>query len=311
MKKNHASLVTLGDKLAQSADGIRAFVVVRDGRIVFEHCRQDVRPSDLQQINSVTKSVVGMLVGIALRVGALRDVRQTIGDFLPEARLRGVDERVHGITIEQLLTMTSGFEWDERAVDDCLLGKCSRFGGERLRFILSRPLAYRPGTQFNYDSHAAHLLSIVLARATGRALDRFAREALFDPLGIEHFEWTVDEEGHAFAGRGLSLATRDMAKLGLIMLSGGEWQGERLLDEPYAHEAAMPHSAGGWPVDNARYGYLWWVEPRGYFATGFGEQFVFVVPKEGIVAAVSSDNGKAPKHVRRLFGEFVRGALAV
>lgn len=84
MKKNHASLVTLGDKLAQSADGIRAFVVVRDGRIVFEYCRHDVRPSDLQQINSVTKSVVGMLVGIALRVGALRDCGRPSAIFCPK-----------------------------------------------------------------------------------------------------------------------------------------------------------------------------------------------------------------------------------
>jgi CubicO group peptidase (beta-lactamase class C family) len=146
--------------------------------------------------------------------------------------------------------------------------------------ILSRPLTYAPGTLFNYDSYATHLLSIVLARATGRTLDRFAREALFDPLGIEHFEWTVDEEGHAFAGRGLSLTTHDMAKLGLIMLSGGEWQGERLLDEPYAHEAAMPHSAGGWPVDNASYGYLWWVEPHRYFATGFASSSSLSSPRK-------------------------------
>ncbi|MDR5752247.1 MULTISPECIES: serine hydrolase [unclassified Caballeronia] len=277
---------------------------------MFEHFRHDVQPSDLQEINSVTKSVVGMLAGIALRVGALRDMQQVIGEFLPEARSRGVDERVRNITIEQLLTMTSGFDWDERTVDECLLGACSRLGGERLRFILSRPLAYAPGTHFNYDSHATHLLSIVLARATGRALDRFAHEALFDPLDIERCEWIVDEEGYAFAGRGLSLTTRDMAKLGLVMLSGGEWQGKRLLDESYAREAAMPHSAGGWPVDDARYGYLWWVEPRGCFATGFGEQYIFVVPEERIVAAVSSDNNKAPKHARSLFDKYVRDARA-
>lgn len=306
MKIREASFTSLREKLAQRGSGIRAFVVVRDGRVAFEHFRQDVATSDLQEINSVTKSVVGMLVGIALRSGALRDLQQTIGEFLPEARAQGIDERVQGITIEHLLTMTSGFEWDERTVDDCLLGTCSRLDGERLRFILGRRLTHQPGTHFNYDSHAAHLLSIVLARATDQPLDVFAQAKLFEPLGIERFEWAVDEEGNAFAGRGLSLTTRDVAKLGQVMLSGGDWQGLRLLDDAYIHEATVPHSAGGLPVLDARYGYLWWVEPRGYFASGFGEQFLFVIPKEGTVAAVSSNNGRMPKHVRALFDEYLR-----
>lgn len=304
------TLAALRDILAADGSGIRAFVVLQRGDEIFAHHRDDVDPDDLQDVNSVTKSVVGMLVGTALQEGALRSVRQTLGELLPEARHASVDERVQRITIEHLLTMTSGFAWDERALDPCLLGTCDQFSESRsrLRFILGRALAHEPGTYFEYDSHAAHLLSILLTRATGLTLDQYAREKLFAPLAIERFEWLADEDGHPFAGRGLKLRARDLAKLGLLMAARGLWHEHRLLDECYVDASSNAQSNGGSPMDDARYGYLWWIAPNYFFASGFGEQYLIVEPASAIVAAVCSDNGKAQKNVRRLFDEHISDA---
>jgi len=301
-------LRALHDVLEADGNGIRAFVIFREGQEIFAHHRADVHPEDLQSVNSVTKSVVGMLVGMALREGVIRSVHQTLGEFFPEARRASTDERVQRITIGQLLTMTSGFAWDERIADPCLLGKCARFdeAGARLRFILDRPLAHEPGGHFQYDSHAAHLLSILVARATGRPIDQYARDKLFAPLGIKRFEWLTDEEGNPFAGRGLRVSTRDMAKLGLVMAAGGLWHAERLIDESFVTESSRAQGIGGLPMDDARYGYLWWIGPKYFFAAGFGEQYLIVDPRNAIVAAVCSDNGRArKKNVRRLFEEYV------
>jgi CubicO group peptidase (beta-lactamase class C family) len=315
-------LVHLRRALQAEGNGVRGFVVVRDGRMVFEHYRHDVAPDDLQEINSVTKSVVGTLVGIALREGALQSVQQNIGTFLPEASEAGVDPRVRDITLAHLLSMTSGFESDERAFDDCLLGPCDRFanGSERLRFILQRPLAHPPGSHFDYDSHAVHLLSVILLRATACSPDRYALTRLFEPLGIRRFEWLGDEDGTPLGGRGITLAPRDMARLGWLWACGGEWRGKRLIGEAFVRDSGRAHAEGDWPVSGAEYGYLWWIQPEDhearekqgarFFAYGFGEQFIFVEPRLRLVAAVSSDNDSAEKQVRELYREYVLGALA-
>ncbi len=312
---NASSLIQRAEKLRAlheileaDGSGIRAFVVFREGQEIFGHHRADVDPEDLQSVNSVTKSVVGLLVGVALREGVIRSVQQTLGEFLPEACDASIDERVQRITIEQLLTMTSGFAWDERVADPCLLGKCAQFekDGTRLRFILDRPLAHEPGSHFQYDSHAAHLLSILLARATSQPIDQYARNKLFAPLDITRFEWLADEQSNPFAGRGLRVSARDMAKLGLLMAARGIWQRERLIDESFVNDSSRAHCKGGLPMADAGYGYLWWIGPKYFFAAGFGEQYLIVEPKNAIVAAVCSDNGKArKKDVRRLFEQYV------
>ncbi|KXV09536.1 hypothetical protein CR51_10310 [Caballeronia megalochromosomata] len=289
--------------------GVRSFVVAHDDRFVFEHYRQDVAPDSPQDVNSVTKTVVGLVIGAALHEGVLPPLDTPVSRILPPMRERAFDRRVHRITLRHLLTMTSGFEWDQSVVDECVLGPCERFGSEesRLRFILSRPIA-PPGMRFEYDSHAVQLLSLVIESVTGRTLECYARDRLFAPLGIAPGEWISDEEGHTFGGRGLMLRTSDMIRLGLLMMHRGAWRGVRLIEETYIDEATSVQSDGGPPMDDAQYGYLCWIDPLYFFAAGHGEQFIFVAPRERIVAAVTCDNDDAPKGVRELFARHVLGA---
>ena len=289
--------------------GVRSFAIAHDDRIVFEHYRHDVAPDSLQDINSVTKTVVGLAVGAALHEGVLPPLDTPASSVLPAMRERGFDHRVQRITLHHLLTMTAGFDWDQSVIDECVLGPCERFRGEenRLRFILSRPIA-QPGTRFEYDSHAVQLLSLAIEAAAGRTLECYARDTLFAPLGIATSEWIADEEGHTFGGRGLMLRTRDMIALGLLMLHRGVWRGVRLIGEKYIDEAMSAQSDGGPPMADARYGYLCWIDPHYAFAAGHGEQFIFVAPRARIVAAATCDNDDSPKGVRELFARHVLGA---
>ncbi|SAK50189.1 beta-lactamase [Caballeronia temeraria] len=290
--------------------GVRSFVVAHEGRIVFEHYRHDIAPDSLQDINSVTKTVVGLAIGAALHEGVMLPLDTPVSRILPQLCERGFDRRVRRITLRHLLTMTAGFEWDQSVVDECVLGPCDRFRSEesRLRFVLSRPLA-PPGMRFEYDSHALQLLSLVVEAMTGHTLDCYARDALFAPLGIAASEWISDEEGHTFGGRGLMLRTRDMISLGVLMMNRGAWNGAQLIDERFIDDAMSVHSDGGPPMDDAQYGYLCWIDPRYVFAAGYGEQFIFVAPRERVVAAATCDQDDTPKGLRELFVEHVLDRL--
>ncbi|WP_244817852.1 serine hydrolase [Caballeronia sp. Lep1P3] len=301
----------LRDALRTEGSGVRSFVVVRDARTVFEHYRSgDAAPDALENINSVTKSVVALAVGIALGERRFASLDTPIAEIIAEARDPALDERVRRITLRHLLTMTSGFDWNQRAIDDCVLGACDRFAGDEDResFVLSRPLAHAPGAQFLYDTHAVQLLSLAVEAVTGQTVAEYVGAKLFAPLGIDRFEWIADEAGHTFAGRGLELRPRDMAKLGTLMLDRGNWRGTQLIDAAFIDDALSVHSEGGPPMHDARYGYLWWIAPRYVFAAGFGEQFIFVAREQRIVAAATSDNDAAHKGVRALFEEHVLGA---
>ncbi|SAK81554.1 beta-lactamase [Caballeronia hypogeia] len=290
--------------------GVRSFVVARDDAIAFEHHRHDVAPESLQDINSVTKTVVALAVGAALRERLLPPLDTPAHHLVPQMQAADLDPRVRHITLRHLLDMTSGFEWDQSVVDDCVLGPCERFAGRdsRLRFIVSRPFAHPPGARFQYDSHALQLLSVALESATGRTLECYARDTLFAPLDIAASEWIGDEAGHTFGGRGLMLRARDMIRLGILMMDRGAWRGARVIDEWFIDEATSVQSEGGPPMADAKYGYLCWIDPRYFFAAGYGEQFIFVAPRERTVAAITCENDESHKGVRALFEQYVLGA---
>jgi len=282
----------------QQTPAIRSVLIVRHGQLVFEHYGAGFGPNDLQRINSITKSVISALVGIALDQGHLAGLDQRIGGLLPEARDDdAVDPRVASISVRDLLTMSSGFEWDEQASDACAGSKdaaCARFRirTSRLRHALQRPLQHEPGQAFRYDSHGSHLLSVLLARSTGMATAAFAEQQLFVPLGVPLYRWDTDGQGHALGGAGLYLRPRDVAKLGQLFLDAGRWQGRQLLSRAYVADATTPHNDGGWPHD-VGYGYHWWTAPiqgmRAFAASGYGGQWIRVIPALGMVVVITAD----------------------
>jgi len=280
---------------------VRAMVVARNGFVLSDEHWQG-SPETLRQSRSVTKSVTSTLIGIAIDQGLIPEGPMArLVDYLP-ADLVPSDPAKGEIRIWHLLTMTSGFEWNEDTDVVPWL-----YGPDPVRGILSRPLAAPPGTTFNYNTAATHLLSVVLSEATGMSALEFADAYLFGPLGISERHW-VFTGGYPNGGHGLMLRTEDMAKLGVLFVNDGLWEDEPIVSSYWVYLAtfAWVHGIGTMgPVTDLEYGGLWWIgRARGhrlFFALGWGGQFVFCVPDLRLVVAVHTrsevDNPVASQQV--------------
>ena len=257
---------------------------------------------DLHDVRSITKSVVGLLTGIALQRGSLKSIDEPVMSFFPEHADLATPERQR-ITLAHLLTMTAGFEWDESgsyARPSNSETRMRYFSGEPDRFVLERDIVAAPGERFVYSGGATALLGEVLARATGQPLDLFAQEVLFGPLGIEHIEWRRDARGRVTPFGGLRLRPRDLARIGRMLLDGGQWKGRQVVPAEWIDASFRAHVAAS--PGPLHYGYQWW---RGTLtagphrlewvaAMGNGGQRLFLLPELDLLVVVTAGNYNAP-----------------
>ncbi|MDQ6640137.1 MAG: beta-lactamase family protein [Pseudomonadota bacterium] len=281
-----ADLVDLGAK-----NDMDSLLVVRHGRIVVEAYYAPFRPGLRHLVNSVTKSVVGTLAGIAVQSGAIASIDEPVLESFRWRTAANSQGTKQAMKIAHLLDMTSGLDWREplsAAPPETMLQM------ERSRdwvgFVLDRPMANSPGSTFNYNSGDWHLLSAILARKTGLDTLDYARRTLFGPLGITDAAWRSDPEGIRIGGYGLSLQPRDMAKIGYLYLHHGQWAGQRIVAEAWTDRvfhAPIDMLLGNSP--RFRYANGWWTIPekRAYLAVGFLRQLIIVLPDADIVAVVT------------------------
>lgn len=273
----------LAGPIDQTLGDVRSLVVLQRGVTLFEHHRSGHPPSTLHPLESVTKSVLSLLVGIALAQGRLSGLDQTVLSLLPGLADANADPRARRLTLHHLLTLTAGFQGRERGFFD------SR---ESARFAFGRPFEAEPGQAFRYDNPAYNLLAAALVAAVGQPLRDFAEQQLFTPLGIAQLDWLKDDQGLPLGFRGLMLRTADLARLGALMLQGGQWAGRPLLSAEYVQAASTAHSPGGPPVGLA-YGLGWWVAPGAagstWLASGFGGQLLWLHAPLGLAVAVTSE----------------------
>jgi CubicO group peptidase (beta-lactamase class C family) len=335
------ALCRLLEGVAGGSANIHAVLVERRGRLVAElyragkDARIDVRlgianpfASDtrfgvdvLHDVRSVSKSVVGLLFGIAVHDGRIASVSTPALDAFPEL----ADLRTEGrdaITLEHLLTMSSGLRWRELGAGPIASDETRLFWkADPVRFLFGRPIVAAPGSRFEYNGGGTTALAALLARASGRPLDELAREQLFEPLGISHWTWAADLRGRPIAYAGLRLRPRDMLKLGRLVLQHGRWNGRQVVPETWVAESLRPHVAtgielGGIAPGGAGYGYQWW---NGSFpwrgrtlgwSGGFGNggQRILVVPELDLtVVTTAGDYGsiEIAIAVNRLLAEIV------
>ena len=264
---------------------VTGIVVIRGGAIVTEHYQGDYGRDDLFDIRSVTKSVIGTLIGIALQREDLSSLDATIGELIPERIPGGADPGVAGITVRGLLTMTSGLEWDYRSDYERL-----EASADPVLTTLSQPITAAEGEVYVYNSGGSHLLGLILAEVSGQPLEAYADDVLFGPLGIERGPWDRTPQGEVIGGYGLQLTPRDLGRLGQLYLNEGTWNGARLLPADYVGEATSYQSAGD-GTGRTPYGYQWWVtDASGYdafYALGYGGQYIYVVPALDLICVVA------------------------
>jgi len=277
-------------ELGTRVDRLRSLVVVRRGRVVLERYYGGATSETLADVRSVTKSVVSTLVGIAVEEGYIDGLDEPITRWLRRPRFP-VQGWHSAVTIRHLLTMTGGFEWSESGTTEYNVWIASP---DQIAYLLDKPEAAPPGTDFTYNSAAVHLLGVILEEATGMPLPQYADRVLFGPLGIPRRAWEELPSGRVNGGAGLDLRPRDLARLGQLFLQEG-WSGtRRLLPPGWAAEATSPTLSafpGVGPIDLLSYGYLWWLDMDlgAYLAWGYAGQFVYVLPSEELVVVATTE----------------------
>jgi len=300
MLKDSTAFQQLMQRIIQQEFGrLESFLIIKDGTLVLEEYFYGFARDQLHHINSCTKSIVSLLAGISLARHGRLDVDTPIVEFFPQCSATHDPEK-RRITLEHVLTMTSGLPTD----DDFAFNDSAEMVDRKLGL----PLESKPGETFAYNNNGTQLLGRVIAALEQRPIDEFARDALFNPLGIAEYLWDKDH-GIARCHNGLHLYPRDMAKIGLLILNDGLWHGKRIIPKEWIRASIMPRVAESAFFD---YGYQWWyrskrnkswwgdavrgstVEHDMILALGFGGQYIMIIPDLAmVIVTTSSDNNEA------------------
>ncbi len=258
----------------------QSFILLRNGKIVYEQYFNGSYAEDSNNVASVSKSMLSALVGIAIVQGHITSVEDLLADHLPQYFEGASDPRRLELTIRDLLTMTHGLEWRENESERLLNRR-----NDWVREVLSLPVINKPGTVFNYSTGVSHVLSALLTEATGLSTCEFAHRYLLGPLGIEAEFWGVDPQGYFTGGHSVSFTAREIARFGLLYLNEGSWQGEQLAPGWWVAASTTPRLDIG--NNYAGYGYYWWLNRiSSYYmfsALGAGGQILHVIPDLEIV----------------------------
>lgn len=283
---------------------IHSLLVVRQGYLAVEEYFNGSSAESMHTLQSVTKSVTSLLLGIAVDQGAVPAIDRPVIGFFPEyPDLQNLDDRKRGMTLRDILTMRTGLDWSEDPYEGSPLATLNATRSEWIRFVLDWPMRDPPGTRFEYNSGGVIVLGGVLYNTTGLVADEFARRYLFDPIGVGPATWySGGPHGLPHMGGGLNLRATDMARLGYLVLRGGRWGARQVVSPGWlaaslAPAVLRPRTFAGYPVD---YGYLWWLLPRDghgatgapgetiYTASGAQGQWIFVIPNFDLVIVVTA-----------------------
>jgi len=253
--------------------------------------------SKLHTIQSCTKSITSLLIGIAIDEGLISNIDIKVMKLFDSYNPKHEDVLKDSITLQDLLTMRGGFKWDETSIDysdpknSCYILENSN---NWLDYILQLPMDTIPGTKFVYNSGITVLLGEIVRIKTGIRIDKWAEEKLFKPLDITDYYWKISPNGEIDTEGGLYLSISDFAKIGQLILNKGTWQGKRIISEIWVKESTSQHVKPD--VFDEGYGYQWWLsnpqqdDYQIIMALGFGGQYLFIDHDKNLLTVINGWN---------------------
>lgn len=274
---------------------LESLLILKDNKLIVEEYFYGYDQNKLHKINSCSKSVTALLLGISLDQHKSVAVNQPIFSFFPQYDSLKTKDKEQ-ITLQHVLTMTPGFEWHEHPKELYEID-------ERIPYILSLPLEAKPGEKFNYNSGLPILLGGIITQLENEDVEAFADESFFKPLGIKDYKWRRHKNGKIELWYGLQLKPRDMAKIGLLVLNNGKWKDKQIVSEEWISESTKPRVPESEYFD---YGYQWWLRTKNtkqwwkkaestdkhdmIVALGSGGQYIIVVKDLNLVVITTSSN---------------------
>ncbi len=277
---------------------MESFIVCHNGKIRFEKYYHGIQKDSLHHIQSQTKSIVSLLLGIAIDKDFVPDENETVKTYFPEY-FDSPGSLKSELKIKEILTMTAGFEWEEMIpFDDPKNDNINMFNSnDYLKYILSKPVSDSLYGTFNYNSGCPMIIAGIIEKATKMRLDKFAELYLFKPLGITSYRWIKDAAGFCHGGGGLYLKPADMMKIGILMLNGGKYETRQVVSGEWIDRMTRHYVTTNF--ENSQYGYFWWIRNIGtgqeqtalvISAEGAGGQKLYIFPAYRLIVSFTERN---------------------
>jgi CubicO group peptidase (beta-lactamase class C family) len=290
---------------------VSGVLVLKDGKIILERYGLGRTPRDRWTSFSVAKSITSTLIGAAIKDGKIRSLDEPVTTYIPEL----VGSAYEGVTVRQLITMTSGVKWSENYTDpDSDVAKEGLTALEPgvnpvVSYMRHLPREAPPGSKFSYKTGETDLAGILLSNAVGEPLSQYLSEKIWRPYGMEQDGiWAEDIAGHERGGCCMSMTLRDYGRFGLFTLDQGRVNGTEILPAGWMQDATAVH------VAEPAYGYFWWLTSGGYEAKGIFGQSLSIFPDEHLVivinAAWPAATDKQLAKIRALYIQALRSAAA-
>lgn len=291
---------------------IKACIIQQHEKITFEYYKNQKIKTVLHPINSCSKSITSILIGICIRDKLIANIQTSISEYFSDYFTKEIAGEKADITIFNLLTMTSGIDWPE--FGEWNYWSPMEFSKDIIKSALERELSDKPGTKMNYNSGSSNLLSAIIQKASGMKTIDFAYKHLFLPLGIENVQWH-EKQGVSLGANGLKMTPKSMLKLGSLYLNEGYWNGKEIVSKEWVKESILPRFITY--SDIGYYGYQWWISDfiaqdankvSFYFALGLFGQYIIVVPKYEMVVVFLSENYSETMKPMNFFREYIANA---
>lgn len=290
---------------------IKTLVIVQNDEIVYEYYREDITQDTKNDMASAVKTVTSLLIGMAIEQGYINSVDDQYFTYFPEYKDEIVDERYKNITIRNIMSMTDGLDWNPMM--DWKNITIVEVKNNPVLYSMKLKLKDEYISTYRYSSLNSQLLSALFNKTTGNSMEEFAKNNLFNQLGIENYTWSKDNQGNTHGGFGLHITSKELSSIALLLVNRGKINGKQIINESWIDEITAVNNDGG-DSHPGKYGLHTWIEDEGeyfsYFAMGYGGQFISITPELDLGWIIASDFDGHRNHHRLVVDEVVLPRLS-